>query len=225
MMFHLRAAITFFYGERWLVLRLASLMWLPICVITAFVPERQATMCGWLLSSFVDPLWTAALVLAMHRRARGRSLTTLALLRLAARRYVRLIGVRMVLEFRILLGLLCGVAPGIVMAIRYALTDPVAVIEGTGPSDSRERSTAIVLENPRAIALLYVGLEAGAFALGNLCEKLADWIAIRGVLVGLSWTASTVGALVPLALCSLYLENRPISMHRRSSSRGSGRRP
>lgn len=181
------------------------LLWSPIEIVAALVPVDRAWLVRGALAGLLEPWWTAAVVVLAHDRRR-RSL--FATLDLARRRYARLIGVRVVLGVRIAAGLIGGVIPGVVLATHYALSEPLAILEGHGPSDCRERSSQLVHDRFWSTLLLGLGLffaqellELLRDKLGSLVESL-PWTTLVGCAIAL------LSAFAPLCWFAMYRESR-----------------
>jgi hypothetical protein len=88
----------------------------------------------------------------------------------------RLLVVRVITGVLIALGLLALVVPGLLLLVRYALVDSVAVLEGALAGEARQRSTALTAGLRWAIFWTGGLLFAGVVSLGILLSLLLDAI-------------------------------------------------
>ena len=88
----------------------------------------------------------------------------------------RLLVVRVITGVLIALGLLALVVPGLLLLVRYALVDSVAVLEGALAGEARQRSTALTAGLRWAIFWTGGLLFAGVVSLGMLLSLLLDGI-------------------------------------------------
>lgn len=105
---------------------------------------RNALRLAGLLGALFGPISTAAVVAVIAGRLAGQPTDYSAALAVGLRCWGRLFVARFVAGILILLGMLLLVIPGLVLAVRYALIDPVVVLEGLGATDARQRSRELV---------------------------------------------------------------------------------
>jgi hypothetical protein len=101
----------------------------------------------------LGPLVAAATIAALARFARGLPAGYWEVMSEGLAAWPRLFAVRVVTGLLIAGGLLLLIVPGLVMLVRYALVDSVAVLEGAGPTDARRRSLLLTAGQRRDIAL------------------------------------------------------------------------
>jgi len=177
------------------------LLWSPIEIVAALAPLDRTWLVRGALAGLLEPWWTAGVVILAAAEKRT---SLIAILGRARRRYVRLVGVRVVLGARILIGCLCGVVPGVVLATRYALADPMAILSGCGPSDCGTRSYQLLRDRMWSTFVLLSGLAVT----GELLEMLREDLVARGrsllLAVFLGCFFAMVGAFAPLCWLALY---------------------
>ena len=136
----------------------------------------------------------------------------------------RTAGVMFVTTFAIGLGFIAFIAPGIILALRWALVLPCTVLEGTGGADSRSRSTFLT-EDFRGriflIVFLYfvlfyllsilgvmpLAIGAGIQAARAHSQQFPVWYFALSYLVNFG-VASLVSPILTIALTLQYFDGR-----------------
>jgi hypothetical protein len=136
---------------------------------------------------------------------------------------LRVVGIAFVVELIVSFGLVLLLAPGIYWALKYSLSIPVTVLEGTGLGDTLSRSSVLSKGNRGRIfvvfmLLLIVNLVVGwsiqfAFGLGIPFaghHPPGLFTAARFSLAALAGfvTSSLVGPLLTIALTLIYYDQR-----------------
>jgi hypothetical protein len=222
----LAAALRYVWWRRSPIAVLLVILWVPVEFALTFLPEQASTVPRLGVEGLVEPLWTAAIIHLRWRDARptqapgiGSPLpTALGMLRHAQNSYARLVGIRAVLEVRIWVGLLALGIPGVMLAVRYAFMDVLAICEDVGPTRCRERSATLVAG--RAFGMLWL-LLVGIVAPMGLSELL-DWCLASSSSRVLQVVGHLFGALssvvLPLALFEIYASARAHQQPRRPST-------
>jgi hypothetical protein len=96
----------------------------------------------WLELAF-GPFCTGAILYATDRLQQGWPATYTASMSYGAKQSLRLLGARLVCGFIVLLGLILLIIPGIILALRLALIEPIVVLERSNGFDARKRSTEL----------------------------------------------------------------------------------
>jgi len=96
-----------------------------------------------LFAGIFEPICAGALVYAVSRRKQDLPATYGQALRVGLRNWGRLFWARVIAGWFISLGLVALVVPGIMLVVRYALLDPVVVLEGVGGRESTKRSSTL----------------------------------------------------------------------------------
>jgi hypothetical protein len=154
-------------------------IWLPGNLLLEMVAEpvlnpadRLASL--WqraLVELFFTPIYTAGIITALAWRMEGEKISYRDAMRAGVHHWGRLFGARFVANLFIMLGFLCFLIPGGILAIRFMLIEEVVVLEGAGVHDSRWRSSiltrgqgwSLCLASSFAVALvLLAGLAVGA---------------------------------------------------------------
>jgi hypothetical protein len=194
------------YGwrRRGSIFGLLLVLWLPVELVIARLPTERHTVAQMSIESMVEPLWIGALLHLCRADLRQKPIGMIRALRRASNSYVRLFGIRAVLEVRILFGLVAGFVPGLVMAANYALMDVLAICEEVGPSQCRTRSTNLVKGHVGAVLVLLVLANLVPLGLDELVELASQWVQ-GGVVTALLHSATfVVTAFLPLTLFEFY---------------------
>lgn len=139
--------------------RLTLTVWLPATVVANYqdffgageagVPRGVAVILSTEL--VLGPLVAGAIIAALDRIARGEPASYSEALGDGLAVWPRLFLVRVVTGLIIAGGLLLLVVPGVILLVRYALVDSVAVLEGAGPGAARRRSAELTASQRRDI--------------------------------------------------------------------------
>jgi uncharacterized membrane protein len=98
----------------------------------------------WIEGIFA-PLFIGAMIHVLSNLKQGRPARYPEAMAVGFRNWGRLFAARFVAGLLIVLGLVALIVPGIILAVRYALLDPVVVLEGASTSEARSRSVALTL--------------------------------------------------------------------------------
>jgi len=174
----LRAAMTTTAQERRLLVPIALAVRLPVSLVTNALAYHVLPRDGaWTLAItlWIDavfwPIAGAALIWAVAERARGEAPTARDALRVGLANGGRLFKTELIVTALELLGFLALVVPGAVFAVRWALAEPVVVLEGAGPRVARARSATLVrghfayVAAVASVCALYSGLVDGVLFL------------------------------------------------------------
>jgi Uncharacterised protein family (UPF0259) len=96
-----------------------------------------------LLEIAFGPLVAGSLFYATDQLHQGWPVTYGQSMRYGAKQSFRLLGARIAYGFIVLLGLLALIIPGIWMAVRFALIDPIVVLERLNGFEARDRSAEL----------------------------------------------------------------------------------
>lgn len=186
------------------ILGLLMVLWLPVELLVGQLPAARSALGKLVLESIVDPLWVGALLHLCRADLRRKPIGLGTALRRAARSYPRLFGIRAVLEMRMILGLVAGLVPGLVMFVRYALMDVLAICEDVGPTQCRTRSRLFVEKHSLAVlAVLALG-NLVPLGLGAVVDTITDAVQNQVVAVILNTSSFVVVAFLPLTLFEFY---------------------
>jgi hypothetical protein len=200
----LLAAARYGWRRRSTILWLQAILWLPVFTMIAWLPAKGSEPQKLLLQGLVEPLWIGALLHCCHADHRSKPIGTwLALLR-ATRSYPRLVGIRTVLEARVLLALVALIVPGLVLLARYALMDVLAICENVGPTECRLRSHTLVGKNIGSVFVVLATCEVADWALSQLVDLATESLQNPSAGVLLNTAAVTLTAVLPLTLFEFY---------------------
>jgi glycerophosphoryl diester phosphodiesterase family protein len=159
---------TFFYYRRHFVLfvgiaALPAVFLLAFQLITVLLTTAES---GLLLTVMFSLTWIfvylvtttlahGATVVAVSQVLLGRETQVAEAFNSIRPRVGELIIISLNVGVRVLIGLLLFVVPGILLALRYSLTIPAAVLEETGISDSLSRSATLTKGHYGRILLVY----------------------------------------------------------------------
>ncbi len=132
-----------------------------------------------------------------------------------------LIVVMLNMTVRIVLGLILLVIPGILLALRYALTIPVAVLEQEGPSRSLSRSARLTKGHRGRIFLIYFLLSALIAIVTMVWQAplmltmvltgqpaASSTLGLATLLLGTFLTQSVLGPILTIGLTLVYYDER-----------------
>ncbi|WP_435018038.1 hypothetical protein TA3x_005677 [Tundrisphaera sp. TA3] len=126
-------------------------LWLPanIAIEASLieVPAERAEGVSFRLNQLIGgafgPIVLGALIFAIAGRMRGERVGYFEAMAVGFRHWGRMFAARFFANFRILLGLIALIIPGIVLGVRYSLLEPAIIMER--PSDAGRRSTDLTL--------------------------------------------------------------------------------
>jgi len=126
-----------------------------------------------------------------------------AILYFTLSRLISLLGAGIATGILIILGLICLIAPGIILAIMFSLVVPVIVIEQIGALDSLGRSKRLVNERwGKTFVLLFI-INIAIIFLGWVVSSITSPFGLIGTLVSNVITA-LIRPISPIAITFLY---------------------
>ena len=122
-----------------------------------------AVLLAGLFAKLLDALATLAVIISLNARDRGEALGLGECYSRAAERLWSFLWTELLVGLWVIAGLICFIIPGIVMAIRYSLTQLVVVLDGRSGSEALGRSRAIIIPHMGKVFgnFLVVGILAG----------------------------------------------------------------
>lgn len=221
-----RDALVNAWRRRTTALQLLVLTWIPVYAFVAMLPKHGRAAAPPTVAMFFEGLaqllWYGALLHMVRADSNGYHIGARVALRRSWKSLPRLLGLHYVLGFRIMVGFLVLLAPGVVLFVRYALMDVLGVCEDVGPTKCRIRSTELVTPHWRGVSI-FIGL---FYALLITCGILADWcnelleantamheLAVRAIAVIVRTVAISVTAILPLTLFEFYRKTTQSSLH------------
>ena len=123
-------------------------VWFPGNLAISYVafhpPEAWRPVHAKILSSLHDfvlgPIYAAGMIHTLSRRKQGEWVTYPEALAVGLRNWWPMFRTRFITALIVLVGLIAFLVPGILLRIRYALIDPIVVLEGTRGTEARQRS-------------------------------------------------------------------------------------
>ena len=158
-----------------------------------------------LVSWIIDTIVRGMAVKVASDLLEGRSVDLSKALNFTATRLLSLLGAGIVTGVLIVMGLICLVVPGIILAIMFSLVVPVIILEQAGTFQSLSRSRKLVggrwLKTFALLLIVYIIITVASFVFGEISS-----VGFRGPA---SWIVSSVlGALVspilPIAVTLYY---------------------
>jgi hypothetical protein len=166
--------------------RIALTVWLPAVVAANYqnffaAAERGAPrgLAVVLATEVVlGPLVAAATIAALARLTHGLPARYWEVMADGLAAWPRLFAVRLVNGLIIAAGILALLVPGLILLVRYALVDPVAVLEAAGPAEARRRSLALTAGQRWDIALtggaLFVLVWMASLAVSSVIQAVPE---------------------------------------------------
>ncbi len=146
----LREAMALFVGNFALIAGVVLTVWLPgnllVNYLTFYVFDENSfapIRVVLLIEGVFGPLVTAAIVFAIWERKHGRPVGYAGAMWAGLKNWANLFVVQLVAGLIIVLGCVALIVPGIILAVRYALISPVAVLERAGAGEARRRSVLL----------------------------------------------------------------------------------
>jgi hypothetical protein len=157
-------ALRLFFGDLPTIGAIVLTVWLPGNILIESVlqgsPKGDDFSSSWRINSLgemvLGPPVAGAILAVLAARMDGRRIGFRAALRVGIGSWGPLFGARFVAGFLTLLGLILLIVPGVVLAVRYALIDPVVVLEGEGVHACRVRSAQLVKGRGWQIVLVWL---------------------------------------------------------------------
>lgn len=167
------------FGRRFgLIAAIVLTVWLPahIAMETAVRalhwttnPWAQIQLAG-ILGAVIDPLVAAALIHMTYAAKQGYAYSYRAAMSAGTACWLRVFVTRLGTGVLLLCGFVLLIVPGAVLALHWALIDPVVVLEGTDGGDARRRSSELTRGRRRRILAVglgtYVGILVCLFIIG-----------------------------------------------------------
>lgn len=167
----IRSAVNSAWRLRLKLVTVQAVLWLPYLTLFAVLSPAHTGPSEILLRGFVDSVWFGALLHLQRAEHRQQPIGVLGALRRSWDSFPRMVGLNAIIGVRIMLGLLL-VVPGIILYVRYILTNTLAVCEDVGPTRCRMRSSLLV--GPHflgAASLVFIFAVIGALV--EACAKAA----------------------------------------------------
>ncbi|HEY9648126.1 MAG TPA: glycerophosphoryl diester phosphodiesterase membrane domain-containing protein [Chroococcidiopsis sp.] len=144
------------FKTHWLLLSAIVLtVWLPGSIILAyfrflifadsdpFQAMVQETRISNLIETAFGPIYVGAMMQVLAGAKQGRLVSYAEAMRCGAQTCFKMFTTRLVSGLIVLGGLILLIVPGILLAVRYALIDPVVALEGRSGKGARQRSVAL----------------------------------------------------------------------------------
>ncbi len=144
-------AFRLLFGQLFLFAALVLTIWLPGHLLIDMAVARNpnqfdastVVQLGLLVEFVFGPIYAAGIITALAARMCGEKTSYLEAMRAGLHHWGRLFGARVVAGLFVFLGLLVFIIPGLILAVRFMLIDEVVVVEGTGVTESRQRSSQL----------------------------------------------------------------------------------
>ena len=126
-------------------------VWLPGNVFVNYliyhgdVDVRFMIRAPMLIESIFGPIYIGALVFALAKVMQGEQPSYGESINVGFQKWGSLFAARFIAGCIILLGLIAFIIPGIIFSVRYALLDPVVVLENADSTTARSRSTELTV--------------------------------------------------------------------------------
>jgi hypothetical protein len=225
---------TFFFYRRNFVLfigiaALPGLLTLAYQLVGIYLRRDALLMLLWTLGSIFVYLLTTTLaqgatVVAVSQMELERETSVAGSFSAIRGHLGRLVVIILAVGIRVVLGLICLVVPGVLLALKYAVTIPAAVVENTGVSKSLARSAQLTKGRRGRILLIYILLAVLIIIGGALWQvptmlvvaavsgpirpdQLPDWAQIVLQFGGFV-TQSVLGPIMTIGLTLVYYDER-----------------
>jgi len=158
------------FGRRfWLIAAIVLTVWLPGNIameiaVRALHWTDNATVqfqLNGIVGAVLDPLVTAALIFVTFASKLGYAYSYRQAMATGVRRWPSLFATRLGTGFLLLGGFVLLLVPGILLALRWALIDPVVVLEGIDGGVARRRSSELTQGRRRRILGIALGSYLG----------------------------------------------------------------
>lgn len=188
-------------------------VWLPGNLLTNYfeffgsqgqLPGR-ALRVGLVIEAIFGPLVASATITTLARIKQGYPVSYWLAMQEGLAAWWRLFVVRFITGLIVLAGLVALVIPGLILLVRYALVDSVAVLEGGNAADARRRSTELTQGQRWDILLAGTLLIASFIVFGVLLALPLDAvpgsnhfvvIVLRDCVLALGQTVFTIALFV-----------------------------
>jgi hypothetical protein len=140
---------------------------------------RRSIQLNNLIEGVFGPIYVGAVIFALDRRRRGLHAGYGESMGMGVHNWGGLWVTRFVAGLLILLGVIALIVPGIILALRYALIDPVVTLEKGSSSEARLRSAELTRGRRLSILgagiLSFIPLAALGIAFGEFVEPLGNF--------------------------------------------------
>ena len=136
-------------------------------IYTQYGPDDfgAATRITGLVGSITIPLYAAVIVQSASSSTTGQTLSYSQLVSSALLRWARVFKARFIAALLVAMGTLAFVVPGVLLAIRYAFVEVVAIEESANGGEARRRSAALSSGRWRELLRLLVSVVVAAVLL------------------------------------------------------------
>ncbi len=144
------------FKTHWLLLSAIVLtVWLPGSIILAyfsfyilagsnpFQAMVQETRISNLIEMAFGPIYVGAIMQVLAGAKQGRLVSYAEAMRCGAQTCFKMLTTRLVAGLIVLGGFILLIVPGILLAVRYGLIDPIVALEGRSGKGARQRSVAL----------------------------------------------------------------------------------
>jgi len=213
-----REALRLLAGNLALLAAIVFTVSVPVSVVgnvvgsVAFGPDAgmRAFQVSTLLGALLEPIATGALIHAVAVLRRGGRPTYRDAMRVGLGNAGRLFKANVITGALMLGGLLAGIVPGVLVAVRWALVDPVVILEGAGWRAAVRRSTD--LTRGRRWAVVRAGIVClacmGLASFGSGALEAVPPFGTLPVRVALDGTVDVVDALLDVVMVLFYCDFR-----------------
>jgi hypothetical protein len=157
---------------------LALIVMSPVILYSLLGPLGTATqtriyvsICSWGPGG-LGLITSAAVAYGVFQQMRGAPVALQQCLRVGLARLLPVLGVAITVGFLVVIGLVCLVVPGIILACIFAVAVPAAVVEKVGVGDALARSTALTKGSRLGIFLVMLVLGVLGVAAGLVVDFL-----------------------------------------------------
>ncbi|WP_422928514.1 YciC family protein [Singulisphaera sp. PoT] len=141
-------AFKLFGGNLGLISMIILTIWLPANLLIYFLesrtfdPESGRSLAGLanIVEGLFGPICVGAVIHLVSQRMAGHRVTYGEAMGVGLRNWTQLFGTRLLTGLFIILGLIALIVPGIILALRFALIDPIVILEGRSGREAQKRS-------------------------------------------------------------------------------------
>jgi hypothetical protein len=162
------------------------------------------------MDALLAPIATGALIHAVAVLRRGGRPTYRDAMRVGLGNAGRLFKANVITGSLILVALLAGIVPGVLLAVRWALVDPVVILEGVGWRAAMRRSTDLTRGRRWTVARALIVCLAcmGIASLGSSVLQGVPPFDVLPVRVALDGAVDVVDGLIDVVMVLFYCEFR-----------------
>jgi len=170
----------------------------------------RAFQVSTVMDALLAPIATGALIHAVAVLRRGGRPTYGDAMRVGLGNAGRLFKANVITGALMLGGLLAGIVPGVLVAVRWALVDPVVILEGAGWRAAVRRSTDLTRGRRWAVARAGIVCLAcmGLASLGSGALQAVPPFGIFPVRVALDGTVDVIDGLLDVVMVLFYCDFR-----------------